>query len=117
HLAQCRSLERRGYLGVNRLDRRQDRHVRLGNPQHMGEVDGVEALVEMLARYSRRIKYPSPRDAVLAVEVGTPGVGRRDRAEDLGVLSPAGDQQLEQDRASNVLPYHRELAGAAAGES
>ena len=49
-------------------------------------------------------------------KVDIPGVGRRDRAEDLGVPLPAGDQQVEQDRAPDVLPHHRELAGPAAGE-
>jgi DNA-directed RNA polymerase specialized sigma24 family protein len=32
-------------------------------------------------------------------------------------LLPAGDEQVEQDRAPDVLPYHGELAGAAPGES
>ena len=35
----------------------------------------------------------------------------------LGVSLSAGHEQMEQDRASNVLPHHRELAWAAVGES
>ena len=36
--------------------------------------------------------------------------------QDLGVPLPAGDEQVEQDRAPDVLPHHRELAGPPAGE-
>ena len=35
---------------------------------------------------------------------------------DLGLPLPAGDEQVEQDRAPDVLPHHAELARPAAGE-
>ena len=59
----------------------------------------------------RQQREPSP-----AVEGGTAGVGRRDGIADHGVPLPAGDEQVEQDRAPDVLPHHRELAGSSAGE-
>ena len=44
-------------------------------------------------------------------------LGRPPGVPDLGVPLPAGDEQVEQDRAPDVLPPHAELAGAAPGES
>ena len=41
HLAQCRGLDRRGDLGIDRLHRRQDRHAHLVKLQRMAEVDSV----------------------------------------------------------------------------
>ena len=53
---------------------------------------------------------------VPAVEGGAAAVGRSRPGWDRGVPLPAGDEQVEQDRAPDVLPHHRELAGPAAGE-
>ena len=53
----------------------------------------------------------SPR---AAVEARASEAGRRDRADDLGVPLPARHLEVEQDRASPVLPYHAKLAGHAA---
>ena len=51
-----------------------------------------------------------------AVEGRVATAGRRDRADAPRQPLPAGDQQVEQDRAPAVLPRHAELAGAAAGQ-
>ena len=37
--------------------------------------------------------------------------GRRDGLEDRGLSLPTGDEQVEPNRAQDVLPHHRELAG------
>ena len=51
-----------------------------------------------------------------AVEGRAAALRGRDRAEGVGVPLPAGDEQVEQDRAPDVLPDHGELARPAAGE-
>jgi len=43
-------------------------------------------------------------------------VGGRDGPDRGGLTLPAGDVQMEQDRAPSVLPHHEELAGDAAGD-
>ena len=69
---------------------------------------------EAVADHGRRGRLQ--REPMPVVEGGVAGVGRRDRAADLGVPLPAGDEQVEQDRAPDVLPHHGELAGPPAGE-
>ena len=94
--------------------------------------DTAEFAVETLRRWWRNMGsrvYPAgeaaadhgrrrrlQREPMPAVEGGAAAAGRRDRAEDLGVPLPAGHQQVEQDRAPDVLPHHGELAGPPAGE-
>src|SRR5205823_1106679 len=41
---------------------------------------------------------------------------RRDRPADYRVPFPTGPEQVEQDRAPDVLPYHGELAWEALGQ-
>ena len=48
-----------------------------------------------------------------AVEGGAAAIRRRDRPGVVGLSLSAGHQQVEQDRASAVLPHHPELARAA----
>ena len=69
---------------------------------------------EAAADHGRRRRQQ--RQPLPAVEGGAAGAGRRDRAADHGVPLPAGDEQVEQDRAPDVLPHHAELAWPAAGE-
>ena len=52
-----------------------------------------------------------------AVEGGVAEVRGRERAVHLGVSLSAGDEQVEQDRAPDVLPHRGELERAAVGES
>ena len=52
-----------------------------------------------------------------AVEGGVAEVRRRHGAARLGVSLSARHEQVEQDRASDVLPHYRELAWEAVGES
>ena len=51
-----------------------------------------------------------------ALEAGAPAARGRDGAGDRGVPLPAGDEQVEQDRASALLVHQPELARQAAGE-
>ena len=70
---------------------------------------------EEAADHGRRRAAPTGADAGcgrwncrrLADEIGL---------RDLGVPLPAGHEQVEQDRAPDVLPHHRELAGPAADQ-
>ena len=88
--------------------------------------------VETLRRWWQRMghmAYPQARRLLItadgggfkqqsqsAVEGGVAAVRRCHGAAHLGVSLSAGDQQVEQDRASDVLSHHRELARATAGE-
>ena len=76
-----------------------------------GDVSVGEAVTDHCRR--RRLEQ-QPQSAV---EGGAAEIRGRHRAAHLGVSLSAGDQQVEQDRASDVLPHHRELAWAAVGES
>ena len=51
-----------------------------------------------------------------AVQSRASEAGRRDRTDPASLPLPAGDVEMEQDRASAVLPHHRELAGNAADQ-
>ena len=53
------------------------------------------------------------RLSVAVVEGGVAGLGGRPGPADLGVPFPARDEQMEQDRAPDVLPHHPELAWPA----
>ncbi len=55
----------------------------------------------------------SPRNRLWS---GAAGAGQRPGDEAARVPFPARDQQVEQDRAPDVLPHHDELAGPAADE-
>ena len=57
------------------------------------------------------------RQPLAAVETGSAETGQRLGSDDNGLPFSTGDQQVEQDRAPDVLPRHRELAGPTAGES
>ena len=50
------------------------------------------------------------QQSVAAVEGGGAGAGRSHPPAHLGLPFPSGDQQVEQDRTSDVLPYHGQLA-------
>lgn len=84
----------------------------------LSTAEGVADLVRQLPELDILINNLGIFDAqaVPAVESETPKAGGRDRTADLGVSPPARHQQVEQDRASDDLPHHRELARATAGE-
>ena len=92
--------------------------------------DTASFAVETLRRWWRRmgcVSYPVARRLLItaefdrqpqpSVEVGAAAVRRRDGAAGLGVPLSAWDEQVEQDRAPDVLSQHGELAGPAVGES
>ena len=95
--------------------------------------DTASFAVETLRRWWRRmgcVSYPVARRLLItadgggsngsrnpSVEVGVAAVRRRDGAAGLGVPLSAWDEQVEQDRAPDVLSHHGELAGPAVGES
>ena len=95
--------------------------------------DTAEFAVETVRRWwlqMGRQAYPSATRLLLTADGGGSNssrsrlwkfelqkAGRRAWVADLGVPLSAGDQQVEQDRAPDVLPHHGELAGPAAGES
>ena len=79
----------------------------------MGSV-GVSAGAAV-ADHGRRGRFQQQSQS--AVEGGVAEVRRRHGAARLGVSLSARHEQVEQDRASDVLPHYRELAWEAVGES
>jgi hypothetical protein len=63
-------------------------------------------------RRLRRLQRPSPLD----LEKQPGHLRTRERPGDHGLSPTAGDVEVEQDRAPDVLSHHRELAGAAADQ-
>ena len=72
------------------------------------------AATRLLLTGRRRRFQQQPQSAL---EVRVAEAGRRARAADFGVPLPAGHEQVEQDRAPDVLSHYGELAGPSAGES
>ena len=68
-----------------------------------------------VADHGRRGRFQQQSQS--AVEGGVAEVRRRHGAARLGVSLSARHEQVEQDRASDVLPHYRELAWEAVGES
>ena len=94
--------------------------------------DTAEFAVESIRRWWYRMGhqvYPEATELLVTADSGGSN-GSRSRlwkvclqklADELGlkirrVPLPAGDEQVEQDRAPDVLPHHGELAWAAVGE-
>ena len=94
--------------------------------------DTAEFAVESVRRWWYRMGrpvYPEAKELLITADSGgsngqpqsvVEGLparsGGRDGIADRGLSLPAGDEQVEQDRAPDVLPHHRELARAPAGE-
>ena len=97
---------------------RRSRHGRVRRRRRSGGggTDGAPGLPggEGAADHGRRRRQQ--REPLPAVEGGTAGLADETGSAHLGVPLPAGDEQVEQDRAPDVLPHHRELAGPPAGE-
>ena len=68
-----------------------------------------------VADHGRRGRFE--RQPQSAVEGGVAEVRGRYGAARIGVSLSAGNEQVEQDRASDVLSHHGELAWATVGES
>ena len=82
----------------------------------MVEEDGIEApsQCERTADHGRRRR--EQRQPLPSVEGGVAGFGQSSGDADSRLSFPARHQQMEQDRASDVLPHHPELAWPPAGQ-
>ncbi len=76
--------------------------------------DGVEGLSPGASAPDHRRCRGQQRLSVTALESGVAAPGVRIEPADLGLPFPARDEQVEQDRAPDVLPHHPELARQAA---
>ena len=94
------------------------RHVGLRGGEHPAVVglDGSSPLPRGQEAADHRRRRREQRVACPALEAGASAPRQRDGAADRGVPLPAGDEQVEQDRAPALLVHQPELARQAAGE-
>ena len=93
------------------------RRIRRGDAPAVVAEDGQRGVSAgaAVADHGRRGRFQQQSQS--AVEGGVAEVRRRHGAARLGVSLSARHEQVEQDRASDVLPHYRELAWEAVGES
>ncbi len=109
HHGQCRLGQRRHHS--------RHRGVRGQFDPPLAGADGPRALSRMRELMITADGGGSNGSRCAAVEGRTAEAGRRDWAADQGLPLSAGHVQVEQDRASTVLPHHAELARPTAHQS
>ena len=99
--------------------RHRPRHGRVRRREHPALVaeDGLASLSARQPAADHGRCRGEQRLPLAVVEGGVAGLRRRARPADHRLPLSAGDEQVEQDRASYVLPHHRELARSTAGQS
>jgi len=114
-LRRIRRNEQRG-LG-ERGHRSRHGPVRGGGVASVVEEDGIEALSAGQGTLDHRRWRRQQRFPVAFMESCVAGVGRSPWLTADGLPFSTGDEQVEQDRASDVLAHHHELARQTVGQS